>query len=226
MIIGYARVSKDDQNLNRQIDQLTAYGAEKIIQEKFTGTRQKRPGITQLLQTIRAHDVVVVESISRLGRNTLDILNLIQLLHQKQIKFVSLKEQMDTETPTGRAMLQMMSVIAELERNLLADRVKEGIAASRKRGVTVGRPRIAQEKLDIAIRMYQSGDYSVKEILATNQISSGTFYREVNRLKLKSSNEKTNNLTNLSPGYSPFYRYFSFGCSIDPKLTVASLDQF
>ncbi|WP_143464044.1 recombinase family protein [Levilactobacillus enshiensis] len=190
MIIGYARVSKDDQNLNRQIDQLMAYGAEKIIQEKFTGTRQRRPGITQLLQTIRAHDVVVVESISRLGRNTLDILNLIQLLHQKQIKFVSLKEQMDTETPTGRAMLQMMSVIAELERNLLADRVKEGIVASRRRGVTVGRPRIAQEKLDIAIRMYQSGDYSVKEILATNQISSGTFYREVNRLKLKKLKRK------------------------------------
>lgn len=190
MIIGYARVSKDDQNLNRQIDQLMAYGAEKIIQEKFTGTRQRRPGITQLLQTIRAHDVVVVESISRLGRNTLDILNLIQLLHQKQIKFVSLKEQMDTETPTGRAMLQMMSVIAELERNLLADRVKEGIAASRRRGVTVGRPRIAQEKLDIAIRKYQSGDYSVKEILATNQISSGTFYREVNRLKLKKLKRK------------------------------------
>ncbi len=190
MIIGYARVSKDDQNLNRQIDQLMAYGAEKIIQEKFTGTRQRRPGITQLLQTIRAHDVVVVESISRLGRNTLDILNLIQLLHQKQIKFVSLKEQMDTETPTGRAMLQMMSVIAELERNLLADRVKEGIAASRRRGVTVGRPRIDQEKLDIAIRMYQSGDYSVKEILATNQISSGTFYREVNRLKLKKLKRK------------------------------------
>lgn len=190
MIIGYARVSKDDQNLNRQIDQLMAYGVEKIIQEKFTGTRQRRPGITQLLQTIRAHDVVVVESISRLGRNTLDILNLIQLLHQKQIKFISLKEQMDTETPTGRAMLQMMSVIAELERNLLADRVKEGIAASRRRGVTVGRPRIAQEKLDIAIRMYQSGDYSVKEILATNQISSGTFYREVNRLKLKKLKRK------------------------------------
>lgn len=190
MIIGYARVSKDDQNLNRQIDQLMAYGAEKIIQEKFTGTRQRRPGITQLLQIIRDHDVVVVESISRLGRNTLDILNLIQLLHQKQIKFVSLKEQMDTETPTGRAMLQMMSVIAELERNLLADRVKEGIAASRRRGVTVGRPRIAQEKLDIAIRMYQSGDYSVKEILATNQISSGTFYREVNRLKLKKLKRK------------------------------------
>lgn len=188
MIIGYARVSKDDQNLNRQVDQLQAYGAEKIIQEKFTGTKRQRPGLDQLLQLIRANDVVVVESISRLGRQTLDILNLIQLLHQKQVKFVSLKENMDT--PTGRAMLQMMSVIAELERNLLADRVKEGIAASRRRGVTVGRPRVPQEKLKIAIRMYRSNEYSVKEILATNQISAGTFYREVNRLKLKKLKRK------------------------------------
>ena len=193
MIIGYARVSKDDQNLNRQIDQLTDYGAERIIQEKMTGTRKERPGITQLLQMIRANDVVVVESISRLGRNTLDILNLIQLLHDKEIKFVSLKENIDTETPTGRAMLQMMSVIAELERNLLADRVREGIEARRKRGVKMGRPRIAQEKLDVAIRMYQSGDYSVKEVLEAAQISSGTFYREVNRLQLKKINTKHKN---------------------------------
>nr|WP_239520198.1 recombinase family protein [Enterococcus faecium] len=98
-----------------------------IIQEKYTGTKRNRPGIEQLLQTIRKGDIVVVESISRLGRNTLDILNLIQELDQKQIQFVSLKENMNTSTPTGKAMLQMMSVIAELERNLLADRVREGI---------------------------------------------------------------------------------------------------
>lgn len=79
-----------------------------------------------IIQLILANDVVVVEGISRLGRNMLDILNLIQLLHQKQIKFIYLKENMDTATATGRAMLQMMGVIAELERNLLADRVKEG----------------------------------------------------------------------------------------------------
>ncbi|MDN3193983.1 recombinase family protein [Enterococcus faecalis] len=132
MIIGYARVSKDDQNLGRQIDQLKNFGAEKIIQEKYTGTKRNRPGIEQLLQTIRKGDIVVVESISRLGRNTLDILNLIQELDQKQIQFVSLKENMNTSTPTGKAMLQMMSVIAELERNLLANRVREGIEASKK----------------------------------------------------------------------------------------------
>ena len=99
MIIGYARVSKDDQNLGRQIDQLKNFGAEKIIQEKYTGIKRNRPGIEQLLQTIRKG---VVESISRLGRNTLDILNLIQELDQKQIQFVSLKENMNTSTPTGR----------------------------------------------------------------------------------------------------------------------------
>ena len=184
MMIGYARVSKVEQNLNRQIDQLTAYGAEKIIQEKYTGTRRDRPGIDTLFNILRPGDSLVVESISRLGRNTLDILLLIQELTMKEVQFISLKENMNTATPTGKAMLQMMSVISELERNLLADRVREGIAASQKRGVKMGRPKITQEKLDVAVRMYQSGDYSVKEIVETNQLSLGTLYKELNRRKL------------------------------------------
>ncbi|VNY86034.1 resolvase [Streptococcus pneumoniae] len=92
---------------------------------------------------------------------------------------------MDTSTPTGKAMLQMMSVIAELERNLLAERVKEGITASRRRGVNIGRPKIPQEKLNLAMRMYDSGDYSIKEILESTTISQGTLYREINKMKLK-----------------------------------------
>ena len=184
MMIGYARVSKEEQNLNRQIDQLTAYGAEKIIQEKYTGTRRDRPGIDVLFDILRPGDSLVVESISRLGRNTLDILLLTQELTMKEVQFISLKENMNTATPTGKAMLQMMSVISELERNLLADRVREGIAASQKRGVRMGRPKIPQEKLDVAVRMYQSGDYSVKEIAETNHLSLGTLYKELNRRKL------------------------------------------
>ena len=142
MIIGYARVSKEEQILDRQIDQLTEYGIERIIQEKYTGTKKDRPGMEQLMQTIRSGDTVVVESISRLGRNTLDILNFLQHLEKENVEFISLKEKMDTSTPTGKAMLQMMSVIAELERNLLAERVKEGIHASRRRGKAIGRPKI------------------------------------------------------------------------------------
>ncbi|HBI2046976.1 TPA: recombinase family protein [Enterococcus faecalis] len=193
MIIGYARVSKEEQNLNRQIDQLIDYGAEKIIHEKITGTKKNRQGIDQLKQTLRSGDILVVESISRLGRNTLDILLLIQEFANNKIQVVSLKENMDTSTPTGKAMLQMMSVIAELERNLLADRVREGIAASKRRGKNMGRPRIPQEKLDLAIRMYKTNDYSVREITNASQISLGTFYQEVNRLKLQRINKNKNN---------------------------------
>lgn len=194
MIIGYARVSKEEQILDRQIDQLTEYGIERIIQEKYTGTKKDRPGMEQLMQTIRSGDTVVVESISRLGRNTLDILNFLQHLEKENVEFISLKEKMDTSTPTGKAMLQMMSVIAELERNLLAERVKEGIHASRRRGKAIGRPKIPQEKLNLAMRMYKSGEYSIKEILESNTISQGTLYREINKLKLEQmNNNKSDN---------------------------------
>ena len=88
----------------------------------------------------------------------------------------------------------MMSVIAELERNLLADRVRERIEDSKKRGVAIGRPRILQEKLDIAVRMYKRGNYSIKEIIEKNQISTRTFYREINRLKLRKLNKITDQL--------------------------------
>lgn len=192
MIIGYARVSKDNQHLDRQIDMLKEYGADKIIQEKYTGTKKNRPGMEQLLQMIRTNDIVVVESISRLGRNTLDILNLIQRLEIEKVEFISLKENMDTTTPTGKAMLQMMSVIAELERNLLAERVKEGIIASRSRGTAVGRPKLPQEKVNVAMRMYNSGEYSIKEIVANAGISQGTLYREINKMRLQQIDSKKN----------------------------------
>ena len=194
MIIGYARVSKEEQILDRQIDQLTEYGIDRMIQEKYTGTKKNRPGMEQLMQTIRSGDTVVVESISRLGRNTLDILNFLQHLEKENVEFISLKEKMDTSTPTGKAMLQMMSVIAELERNLLAERVKEGIHASRRRGKAIGRPKIPQGKLNLAMRMYKSGEYSIKEILESNTISQGTLYREINKLKLEQmNNNKSDN---------------------------------
>lgn len=142
MIIGYARVSKEEQVIDRQVDLLVKYGAEEIIQEKMSGVKRDRAGIEELLMKCRSGDQVVVESISRLGRNTLDILKLIQQLSDRGVSFVSLKENMDTTTPTGKAMFQMMGVISELERNLIAERIREGLKASQRRGVRVGRPKI------------------------------------------------------------------------------------
>jgi DNA invertase Pin-like site-specific DNA recombinase len=185
MIIGYARVSTVDQNLDRQIRLLSDYGCEKMVQEKFTGTIKDRSGLNSLLDVIRKDDTVVVESISRLGRRTLDILSIIQEFENIGVKFVSVKENMDTRTSTGKAMLQMICVIAELERNLIVERVKEGLEASKKRGKKLGRPKVEQGKIEIALRMYDSKEYSVKEIVEGTGLSQGSLYRAINKRKLE-----------------------------------------
>ncbi|CAI9395452.1 resolvase [Niallia circulans] len=185
MIIGYARVSTVDQNLDRQIILLSEYGCEKMVQEKFTGTTKDRDGLNSLLDVIRKGDTVVVESISRLGRKTLDILSIIQQFEDTGVKFVSIKENMDTRTSTGKAMFQMMCVIAELERNLIVERVKEGLEASKRRGKKLGRPKVDQGKIEIALRMYDSKEYSVKEIVEGTGLSQGSLYRAINKRKLE-----------------------------------------
>ncbi|MFT8322387.1 MAG: recombinase family protein [Bacillus sp. (in: firmicutes)] len=188
MIIGYARVSTVDQNLDRQIRLLSEYGCEKMVQEKFTGTIKDRDGLNSLLDVIRKGDTIVVESISRLGRRTLDILSIIQQFEDTDVKFVSIKENMDTRTSTGKAMFQMMCVIAELERNLIVERVKEGLEASKKRGKKLGRPKVDQGKIEIALRMYDSKEYSVKEIVVGTGLSQGSLYRAINKRKLEKTN--------------------------------------
>ncbi|QOY35127.1 recombinase family protein [Anaerobacillus isosaccharinicus] len=185
MFIGYARVSSVDQNLDRQILLLTEYGCEKIIQEKFTGTVKIRDGLSSLLDVIRNGDTVIVESISRLGRKTLDILSIIQYFDEIGVKFISIKEKMDTGTSTGKAMFQMMCVIAELERNLIVERVKEGLEASKRRGKKLGRPKIDQSKIDIALRMYDSKEYSINEIVDGTGVSQGSLYRAINKRKIQ-----------------------------------------
>ncbi|MEB4817470.1 recombinase family protein [Bacillus thuringiensis] len=187
MIIGCARVSTFDQNLDRQIHSLAEYGCEKIITEKFTGTIRERQGLVKLFDVIRKGDTVVVESISRLGPKTLDILSIIQQFEEIGTQFVSLKENMDTRTPTStsKAMLQMMCFIAELERNLIAERVKEGLEASKKHGKKLGRPKLEKEKLSIALHMYDSKEYSIKDIVKGTRISQGSLYRVINQRKLE-----------------------------------------
>lgn len=127
----------------------------------------------------------MLESISRLGRKTLDILHIIQQFEEKEIQFVSLKEQMDTRTSTGKAMFQMMCVIAELERNLIAERVKEGLEASKKLGKKLGRLKVDKDKLSLALRMYDSKEYSVKEIKDGTGDSQGSLYRAIHSRTLE-----------------------------------------
>lgn len=185
MKIAYARVSTQVQHLDRQLEDLNKYGYDKLITEKMTGTKKDRQGLNSLLDVVRQGDTVIVESISRLGRKTLDILNIVEELGNMGVTFVSLKEKMDTSTPTGKAMFQMMCVIAELERNMIAERVKEGLVSAKKRGKKLGRPKLDTDKVSVALRMYDSGDYSIKEIIEQVGISQGKLYKEINKRKLE-----------------------------------------
>ena len=181
--IAYARVSTNQQDLARQLDMLEEHGYDKLIQEKFTGTTKKREGLEELLKWAEPGDTIVVESISRLGRNTIDILQMVEDFDKRGINFVSLKEKIDGNTPSGKAMVGMFAVMAQLERDLLVQRVQEGLTASKKRGKRLGRPQTDSSTVQQALGYYDTGNYTVAEIIKLTGISQGTLYRKINERK-------------------------------------------
>ena len=166
MVIGYCRVSTAGQSLDRQIDQLTAAGCERVYQEKVSGASKERSELTRLLDALRGGDVVVVTELSRLGRT---------------IK--SLKENIDTTTPMGKMVFTVMAAVAEMERDLIRERTAEGLKAARSRGRHGGRPAIDQEKLNLALRMYDSKSCTVAEITKATGVSKATLYQYLNKRK-------------------------------------------
>ena len=174
---GYARVSTEQQNLDRQLDMLTQYGVDYIFNEKMTGTKRDRPELNKLLDRLMAGDTIVVESLSRLGRSTKDLIELVDLFEKKQVHLVSLKEQIDTSTPAGKLLFTLMSAIAQFERDVIAERTREGLNADRARGRVGGRPRANEQKVKQAVKLYQTGQYSVREIEELTGVKKSTLYR-------------------------------------------------
>lgn len=187
MIIGYARVSTEGQNLNRQIDALKDYGVkdtpETLFTEKITGTKSNRPELEKVKIKARKDDLVVIESLSRLGRSTKDLLNLLDEFDKKGVKLVSLKENIDTSTPTGKLLTTVLSAICQFERDLTVQRTKEGLIAARARGRTGGRPKVNAKIIEKAIKLYNAQCHSIKEITTITGISQATLYREINKIK-------------------------------------------
>ena len=144
MIFGYARVSTQDQELARQIDALTKYGVDEIFTEKMTGTKANRPELNRLKDKVRSGDTVVIESLSRLGRSTKDLLELIEDWNHQGVRLTSLKEAIDTTTPTGKLLLTVLSAISQFERDITVQRTNEGLQAARARGRKGGRPKAEQ----------------------------------------------------------------------------------
>lgn len=178
MKIGYARVSTQDQNLDRQLDNLKAAGCERIFNEKMTGTKSDRPELKTMMLTLRQGDILVIDSFSRLSRSTKDLLELVEKLTGMGVHLVSLKENLDTTTATGKLMLTMLSALSQFERDLIAERTIDGLKAARARGRCGGRPKLGTDKdRKQAVAMYHANVMSNKEIADKFCISLRTLNR-------------------------------------------------
>lgn len=191
MKYGYGRISTvgKNQKLDRQLkvlmDNVEGLSLENIYTDKITGTVKDRPGLNELKSKLQAGDELWVESLSRLSRSTQDLLEQISEFNDNGIVFHSIKENFDFSSATGRLLLSMIAAIVAFERDLIAERVKEGVEVARLKGKRIGRPPVSQEKLDNAIKLYNSGSYSVKAILEMVGISKSSFYKEVKRIRDK-----------------------------------------
>lgn len=185
MTIGYARVSTEQQELLRQIDALKKYGIDELYTEKMTGTKSDRPELNNVKLRARTGDTIVIESLSRLGRSSKDLLILIDEWDKQDIHLVSLKENVDTSTPTGKLLITVLSAICQFERDITVQRTNEGLTAARARGRIGGRPKADTKAIDKAIKLYNAQTHSIKEITSIVGISQATLYRELAKLKPK-----------------------------------------
>ena len=184
MLIGYARVSTAEQNLQLQIDALEAAGCQKIFHEKVSSRQAQRPALTQLLDHIRPSDTIVVWKLDRLGRSLHELITLVNQLDNQKVNFKSLHEHIDTTHPTGRLIFHIFCVLAEFERELIRERTLAGLAAARARKTTLGRPKgltkIAAQKAKTAAALYRDNTLSIKAICDSLAISPPTLYNYLN----------------------------------------------
>lgn len=195
MKVGYIRVSSKEQNTARQELLMEQLGVDKVYLEKVSGKNTNRPELKAMLEFVREGDTVVVESISRFARNTKDLLELIELLQEKKVEFISQKEAIDTTTPTGKFMLTVFGAVSELERSYILQRQREGIEAmpidkktgkrkSSKTGKVTGRPSMKHPKQwEKIYNQYVSKELNVKQICKLYDIPRSSFYVLVDRYR-------------------------------------------
>ncbi|GIP55259.1 recombinase family protein [Paenibacillus vini] len=179
MRIGYARVSTADQSLDLQLDALNADGCERIYTEKASGAKDDRAELAKALDSLRPGDVFVVYKLDRLARSTLKLISTLDDIKAKGAEFVSLSDKIDTTTAAGKALFGMLAVFAEFERNVIVERTKAGLAASRARGRSGGRPKTDRKKVAQALKLYDSKAHTVAEITDMTGVTKATLYRAV-----------------------------------------------
>lgn len=180
MRIGYARVSTTDQRLDLQTDALTEAGCGRVFTDQMSGAKAERPGLDEALSHARDGDTLVVWRLDRLGRSLGNLITLVNDLHERGVGFVSLQDSIDTTTAQGRFFFHVTGAFAELERNLIRERVQAGLEAARARGRKGGRPRaMSPETFATAKRLYDQREMTVAQICDQLGIKRRTFYKRL-----------------------------------------------
>jgi DNA invertase Pin-like site-specific DNA recombinase len=185
MLIGYARVSTQDQETDAQIAALKAAGCELIFQEKASGGRWDRPELHHLLRQLRKGDVLVVWKLDRLSRSLKDVLLLMEKVEQAEAGFRSLTEAIDTTSPGGRMMMQMVGSFAEFEREMLRERTRNGLEAARKQGRIGGRrPKLKAHQQEEIVKLVSSGQKNAADTARLFNVHPATVSRLLQRSKI------------------------------------------
>lgn len=181
MKVGYVRVSTTEQNTARQESLMESLGVDKIFIDKVSGKDKKRPQLQEMMSFIREGDTLIVESISRFARNTKDLLELTEKLTEKGVEFISQKESIDTSTPSGKFMLTVFAALAQMEREVLLERQREGIEEAKRLGKYKGRKPIAVDENLFAeqYRLWKNGETQPKYMMRVLGLKPATFYRRV-----------------------------------------------
>jgi DNA invertase Pin-like site-specific DNA recombinase len=177
MLVGYARVSTYDQNLDLQKDALSQAGCEKIFVDHMSGAASERPGLEEAVAYVREGDTLVVWRLDRLGRSLRHLIDLVGQLEEKSIGFKSLQESIDTTSSGGKLIFHIFGALAEFERNLIRERTSAGLTAARARGRKGGRPKaLDPQKRKVALKLYKAREHTVQEICKIMGISKPTLY--------------------------------------------------
>ncbi len=179
MKVGYVRVSTKEQNTARQEEIMKSLEVDKIYIDRMSGKNTDRPALLEMLRFVSEGDTIVVESISRFARNTKDLLELTEQLNNKQVQFISQKEKIDTDTPAGKFMLTIFGAVAELEREYIRQRQREGIEIAKENGKYKGRPEKQLDNFPAVYVQWKKREITAKSASEQLGISRSTFYRKV-----------------------------------------------
>jgi len=179
--IGYIRVSTQEQNTIRQEVLMASLGVDEVYIDRMSGKNTNRPELQKMMDYVRRGDTVIVESISRFARNTRDLLDLVERLTAKGVEFVSKKEAIDTTTPTGKFMLTIFGAVAELERDYILQRQREGIEIAKAQGKYTGRKPICHPDFDEIVTQWRNGEITAAAASKKLGMSRATFYRKVQK---------------------------------------------